>query len=282
VEQEEAMVASKGRLWAISTIIILVSGISPATALPTHQVAIPTLAFILVSVAPVESTLYSLAGACGCQCVTKPPKDGVKGGNCKTAYKGRLWCYIEEVDGNVYCKDATKSRNYSGTYWSYDACFTPARTDQLCQLVVAEGRTKCNTLSGTGRREVKQCPITAATPLERRVEPTANMFCSQFPLSMSKREEEGRRRPLITDQIIATDSRGARWYCNKSCFYGGDIGGLAAPPTCYFPPLVPTSFTSPYDAVASVDVLRIKTEKSGRDCTWQHRGEVWTCRLPSV
>ena len=46
------------------------------------------------------------------------------------------------------------SSSYSGTYWSYDACFTPARTDQLCQLVVAEGRTKCNTLSGTGRREV--------------------------------------------------------------------------------------------------------------------------------
>ena len=101
----------------------------------------------------------------------RPPKDGVKGGNCKTAYKGRLWCYIEEIDGNVYCKDATKSRkwvsiialtahhrrcfsSYSGTYWSYDACFTPARTDQLCQLVVAEGKTKCNTLSGTGRREV--------------------------------------------------------------------------------------------------------------------------------
>lgn len=40
----------------------------------------------------------------------RPPKDGVKGGNCKTAYKGRLWCYIEEIDGNVYCKDATKSR----------------------------------------------------------------------------------------------------------------------------------------------------------------------------
>ena len=42
--------------------------------------------------------------------ICRPPKDGVKGGNCKTAYKGRLWCYIEEVDGNVYCKDATKSR----------------------------------------------------------------------------------------------------------------------------------------------------------------------------
>ena len=42
--------------------------------------------------------------------ISRPPKDGVKGGNCKTAYKGRLWCYIEEVDGNVYCKDATKSR----------------------------------------------------------------------------------------------------------------------------------------------------------------------------
>ena len=42
--------------------------------------------------------------------MNRPPKDGVKGGNCKTAYKGRLWCYIEEVDGNVYCKDATKSR----------------------------------------------------------------------------------------------------------------------------------------------------------------------------
>ena len=122
--------------------------------------------------------------------------------------------------------------SYSGTYWSYDACFTPARTDQLCQLVVAEGRTKCNTLSGNGKREVrtilfvvssffllnplfllflyplsfdqlqiqmssssnqktiylyiqslfhkslrfvvkvKQCPISAVTPLERRVEPT--------------------------------------------------------------------------------------------------------------
>ena len=45
--------------------------------------------------------------------------------------------------------------SYSGTYWSYDACFTPARTDQLCQLVVAEGRTKCNTLSGNGKREVR-------------------------------------------------------------------------------------------------------------------------------
>jgi len=276
------MVASSvGRLLVTST--ILLAGITPSMVSTSHSVA-PTLALALIfaSVLPASATLYSLAGACGCQCVTKPPKDGVKGGNCKTAYKGRLWCYIEEIDGNVYCKDATKSRNYSGTYWSYDACFTPARTDQLCQLVVAEGRTKCNTLSGTGRREVKQCPITAVTPLERRVEPTATMFCSQFPLSMSKREEEGRRRPLITDQTIATDSRGARWFCNKSCFYGGDIGGLAAPPTCFFPPLVPTSFTSPYDAGASVDVLRMKTEKSGRDCTWQHRGEVWTCRLPSV
>ena len=35
------------------------------------------------------------------------------------------------------------------------------------------------------------------------------------------------------------------------------LGGMAAPPTCYFPPLVPTSYTSPYDAVASVDVLRV-------------------------
>jgi len=275
------MVGSVGKLLATST-IILASSIGPAMPSTTSLRVAPTLALILATVvAPGAPALYSLAGACGCQCVTKPPKEGVKGGNCKTAYKGRLWCYIEEIDGNVYCKDATKSRNYSGTYWSYDACFTPARTDQLCQLVVAEGRTKCNTLSGTGRREVKQCPITAVTPLEKRVEPTATMFCSQFPLSMSKREEEGRRRPLITDQTIATDSRGARWYCNKSCFYGGDIGGLAAPPTCYFPPLVPTSFTSPYDALASVDVLRMKTQKSGRDCTWQHRGEVWTCRLPA-
>ena len=41
------------------------------------------------------------------------------------------------------------------------------------------------------------------------------MFCSQFPLSLSKREEEGRRRPLITDQIVATDSRGVSLYCKK-------------------------------------------------------------------
>ena len=93
--------------------------------------------------------------------MVRPAKDGVREGNCKTTYKGRLWCYIEEIDGNVYCKDATKSRkwvatydkilflfcqqllqtlkhqnilssSYSGTYWSYDACFTPARTDQAC------------------------------------------------------------------------------------------------------------------------------------------------------
>ena len=27
--------------------------------------------------------------------------------------QGRLWCYIEEIDGNVYCKDATKSRKWA-------------------------------------------------------------------------------------------------------------------------------------------------------------------------
>ena len=39
-------------------------------------------------------------------------------------------------------------------------------------------------------------------------------------------------------------------------------GGLAAPPTCYFPPLVPESFTSPYDATASVDVLKVTINSS--------------------
>ena len=63
--------------------------------------------------------------------ICRPPKDGVKGGNCKTAYKGRLWCYIEEVDGNVYCKDATKSRKWVVYSITITAHFALAATAAL-------------------------------------------------------------------------------------------------------------------------------------------------------
>ena len=77
--------------------------------------------------------------------------------------------------------------SYVGTFWSHDACFTPARTDQLCQLVAAEERTSCSALAGTGKRKVRvargevrqeacaqvmQCPISTSDPLQITLEPT--------------------------------------------------------------------------------------------------------------
>ena len=41
-------------------------------------------------------------------------------------------------------------------------------------------------------------------------------------------------------------------------------------------------FIGKYILSAQSAPIQIKTEKSGRDCTWQHRGEVWTCRLPPI
>ena len=66
------------------------------------------LVMMMSIVTDTNSKQYSLSQACGCQCVDRTrPEDG--GGNCKTAYRGRLWCYTEDISGSVYCKDATKS-----------------------------------------------------------------------------------------------------------------------------------------------------------------------------
>ena len=66
---EGKMLVSSGRLFPMTT--LLLASITPAPASPSHQVA-STLAIILAGMLPgVSPTLYSLAGACGCQCVTK-------------------------------------------------------------------------------------------------------------------------------------------------------------------------------------------------------------------
>ena len=71
VEKKKAMVGSVGKLLATSS-IILASSIGPAMPSTTSLRVAPTLALILATVvAPVAPALYSLAGACGCQCVTK-------------------------------------------------------------------------------------------------------------------------------------------------------------------------------------------------------------------
>ena len=90
------------------------------------------------------------------------PPGGGDGGVCLAAAGAGGPQQVDGLAGEYWLAAVHRHRHsesffssYSGTYWSYDACFTPARTDQLCQLVVAEGRTKCNTLSGNGKREVK-------------------------------------------------------------------------------------------------------------------------------
>ena len=63
---------------------------------------------MMMMMTTVYGTQYSLGQACGCQCVgVTRPEDG--GGNCKAAYRGRLWCYTQDISGSVYCRDSTKS-----------------------------------------------------------------------------------------------------------------------------------------------------------------------------
>ena len=50
------------------------------------------------------------------------------------AYQGRQWCYVENGAFST-CVEKTPSRKYRGQYWSWHACFTPARTDYECRNV---------------------------------------------------------------------------------------------------------------------------------------------------
>ena len=56
------------------------------------------------------SSPFTLAPPVKVLLVCRLPKGATKGGNCKAAYKGRLWCYVEDINGSVYCKDAVQSR----------------------------------------------------------------------------------------------------------------------------------------------------------------------------
>jgi len=70
---------------------------------------------------------------CNCQCSSYAYVDryGKTQGNCKTAYQGRLWCYLDT--SYTECLD-----NQIGTgsgisrEWSYQACATPARSSFEC------------------------------------------------------------------------------------------------------------------------------------------------------
>ena len=63
---------------------------------------------MMMMMTTAKASLYSLSQACGCQCVSVTrPEDG--GGNCRTAYRGRLWCYTQDISGSVYCQDSQKS-----------------------------------------------------------------------------------------------------------------------------------------------------------------------------
>lgn len=236
----------------------------------------------------VGSTRYSLLQACGCQCNTNI-RPSSKGGNCQTLYNGRLWCYLEDINGNVYCKDARRSKNYLGTYWSHNACFTPSRTDQLCQTVSKTQGAECSHLSGTEDKEVVQCPMSQETGEE----PPHTVFCSQFSLDRARKEKPRSSRveepgTTIKDQVTARDSQGKVWYCNKSCFYPGDRKTFQGenqpmPPVCYFPPSKVETFvrsSGPYSAKAAIDIPDkdlANSSRSGRNCTWTYRQGVWTC-----
>ena len=68
--REKEMVANSVVRFLVTSTILL-SGIRAAAMVSTSHSIAPTLALLLASVLPASPTLYSLAGACGCQCVTK-------------------------------------------------------------------------------------------------------------------------------------------------------------------------------------------------------------------
>ena len=60
-----------------------------------------------------------------------------------------------------------------------------------------------------------QCPV---YDLFSPKEPEYSVFCSSFSLDWSRKEDPA---DTIEDELAVSDSKGARWYCNKSCYYTG-------------------------------------------------------------
>ena len=56
---------------------------------------------------------------CGCSSFTYTDKYGVENGNCKSTYRGKLWCYVDNDNKN--CRDLQMGTTYR-KLWSYQAC----------------------------------------------------------------------------------------------------------------------------------------------------------------
>jgi len=68
---------------------------------------------------------------CGCQCdiTTFRDKYGNKHGNCNSADKGALWCYVKD---HSTCTDLQTSTRFN-KLWSFEACATPEPESYECR-----------------------------------------------------------------------------------------------------------------------------------------------------
>merc|ERR1711879_104341 len=70
---------------------------------------------------PGSSNLIVQPRECSCSSFTRRLQNGVTLGDCRSRYRGRVWCYVE-ADTAAYCRDKTWSKR-TRRYWSYSACY---------------------------------------------------------------------------------------------------------------------------------------------------------------
>merc|ERR1711874_133179 len=68
-----------------------------------------------------SSNLIVQTRECACSSFARRPQNGVTLGDCRSRYRGGLWCYVE-ADTAAYCRDKTWSKR-TRRYWSYSACY---------------------------------------------------------------------------------------------------------------------------------------------------------------
>ena len=68
-----------------------------------------------------SSNLIVQPRECSCSSFTRRSQNGVTLGDCRSRYRGRVWCYVE-ADTAAYCRDKTWSKR-TRRYWSYSACY---------------------------------------------------------------------------------------------------------------------------------------------------------------
>merc|ERR1719369_1741652 len=130
----------------LSVIATLLTGVETGTVNPT------TTAFATNPTDPtpgvdtttveLETTFSATPAGCTCNGVTSPST----GGECKTPYNGKLWCY---VSANSQCGDKTKSSTHPGWYWSFLACQETPHTSTTSRTTTTTTTTATTTTTIT-------------------------------------------------------------------------------------------------------------------------------------